>query len=81
MEQSWAEHSAARYRHLFGQMEGEKYSDPAGRSRLGPAYWHLCPLGRLAGQYVGPDVYQFWNFDTHTSFSYSKNTRDDKNLN
>ena len=24
------------------------------------------------------DVYQFWNFDTHTSFSYSKNTLDIK---
>ena len=29
--------------------------------------------------YVGPDVYQFWNFDTNPSFSYSKNTLDDKN--
>ena len=33
----------------------------------------------LPGQYVGPDVYQFWNFDTHPSFSYSKNALDDKN--
>ena len=32
-------------------------------------------------QYVGPDIYQFWNFVTHPSFSYSKNTLDDKNLN
>ena len=26
--------------------------------------------------YVGPDVYQFWNFYIHPIFSYSKNTLD-----
>ena len=34
---------------------------------------------RLDGDYVGPDVYQFWNFDTHPSFSYSKTILDNKN--
>ena len=31
--------------------------------------------------YVGPDIYQYWNFEKNPSFSYSKNTLDDKNLN
>ena len=30
------------------------------------------------GHYVGPDVYQFRNFDTNPSFSYSKNTLDEE---
>ena len=41
-----------------------------------------CPTTQYvlsAAQYVGPDVYQFWNLDTHPSFSYSKTTLGDKN--